>query len=314
MKKSALTMASLLLLTLLLSALLILPASAATVTETIYSSDTSSEAYKDFALPSNAGNIQVSVNTGSVLYHGRNANGTYRVRVGGGSVTAAQALTKDIDAEHVNTRTQTYNSSGVLISTAYSWGNSDNHPTVPYNVNGYTGTLTKWLFTQAPGNTYMDGSNKCVETIYTGYYKGQVTKQATVYSYTVTITHDTSGGNPTVPTPPPEVPPTPVSSETYTVETNEMIYVPVRAVNISSFTGRTFTVTYPVSKLTLIDAAYYTADGAAITVTSHNTTTGVITFTCAKAITANQTWTGVVVIMAFKAIANGDAAVSVGMS
>jgi len=302
---------------LLLFAILLpsLPASATTtqLQQTIYSSDVSNEAYKDFLLPGNAGNISVSVDTGFVLSHGWNANGTYRVRVGGGTNQTTNTLYRDIDVEHINIRTQTYNSSGVLISTTYSWDNSDNHPTVAYNQNGYTGTLTKWLFTTATGVTYQSGNNTCKETIYTGFYKGQVSKQSTVHSYTITITYDDSGTGPHTPTP--STPPTtPITSQEYIVTTGEAVYVPIRAVNVVDFTGKVFTVTYEPAKLTLADAQYYTAAGVAITVTSHNTTTGVITFTCDKSIPSGQTWTGVVVIMEFTAVASGTATVTVAVS
>jgi len=292
----------------------VLPAHAATVSATIYSSDTGDEAFKDFALPSNAGNIQISVNTGSVLQHGWNANGTYRVRVGGGSVTTTQILAKDVDVEKVNIRTQTLNSAGVLLSTTYSWDNSDNHPTIQYSQNGYTGTLAKWVFTTAAGITYQSGSNTCKETIYTGFYKGQVFKQATVYSYTITITYDTSGGGPVTPPPPTETPHIPVTQQTYTIVNGETLLVPVRAVNVSDFNGLTFTVTYETAKLQLDTLTYYTADGAAITLVSHNTGTGVITFSCDKAIPLGETWTGIVVVVAFTALANGDATVGVAVS
>jgi hypothetical protein len=308
-----------LLLTVLLAALLPTPpAQAATVTATLYSSDTSSEAFRDFALPSNAGNIQVSVNTGTVQSQSWNADGTYRVRVGGGSVTATETLHMDIDFEHLNIRTQTYNSSGALLSTTYSWDNHDNHPTVWYNQNGYVGTLHKWQFTEAAGITYQSGANTCKETIYTGYYKGQVSKQATVYVYSVTVTYNTSGGGGPITPPPPQPTPTvPVSSETYAVSNGETLYVPIRAVHADSFTGKTFTVTYSPAHMTFTgtqDSLFYIADGASIASLSHNAATGVITFTVSKPIPSGETWTGVVAIWGFTSKINGITAVGVSMN
>lgn len=316
MKKRAIITAITLLVT--LAALPPVSASALTTSGTVYSSETDDTAYKDFALPGDASNISVSVNTGSVLSHGRNANGTYRVTVGGGSVKTTTTLTKDADAEHLNVQNDTYNSSGVLAGTTYSWDNHYNHPTLAYNEGGYTGTLNKWKFTETPGRTYASGVNTCKETIYTGYYKGVVSKQANVYAYNITVTYTSGGGGETTPTPVPDPTPVQKPSETYTVAVGDTLYVPIRAVDTTTFAGRTFTITYPNSQLTftgfqsdsfIAQTAAGAVPGTDLTIASHNG--GTLKLTCSKTVPAGTAWTGTIAVLVFNVKSSGTVTVSV---
>jgi hypothetical protein len=285
-----------------------------TMSEIIYSSETSDEALKDFNLPGDAANIQVTVNNnGEVLSHGRNANGTYRVHVGKGNVTTIQTLYKDVDQEHKNIRTREFNAANQLIQGAvtYSWNNSDYNPTVAYNVNGYTGTLIKWMFTEATEVRYTADSKFYGDTVFTGFYKGTVSKQATVHEYTVTITYTSSNNGPVTPPPPAETPVVLTPSMTYTVETDDIIYVPVRVVNSSSIAEKSYTVHFCADELSLISTGpVYSAEGAALT-TTVSAAGNFVNVSGSMAIPGNHTWTGVLFVLAFLSLTTGIVTVSV---
>ncbi|MDR2903374.1 MAG: fibronectin type III domain-containing protein [Clostridiales bacterium] len=88
---------------------------------------------------------------------------------------------------------------------------------------------------------------------------------------------------------------------------------------ISDFTGKVFTVTYDPTKLTLTDFAAQTqtldttiaaVPETPVTVLSHDTTTGVITFKVNREIAAGQTWSGVLTALKFTAKATGNTVVN----
>jgi hypothetical protein len=87
---------------------------------------------------------------------------------------------------------------------------------------------------------------------------------------------------------------------------------------ISDFTGKSFSVTYDPTKLTLTDFAAQTqtldttiaaVPETPVTILSHDTTTGVITFKVNREIAAGQTWSGVLTALKFTAKATGNTTV-----
>lgn len=111
-------------------------------------------------------------------------------------------------ANYSNTCTKYYTKNGVLKETTYSWGGSDNHPTVDVTVNGYSGTLYRGTTTTTGPTTTTnpDGSYQIATTYtapysgtltrldwyddWTGYYSGNIYGSTTYYySYNVTINY-----------------------------------------------------------------------------------------------------------------------------
>lgn len=96
------------------------------------------------------------------------------------------------------------------------------------------------------------------------------------------------------------------------------------AVNLSGSHLRafahTYTLTYDAAKLTLTDFAAQTGKksiaagvvaGTQLTNVSHNTTTGVLTFTVQKTLSAGYAWSGVLTVLRFQAKATGTATLKI---
>lgn len=105
---------------------------------------------------------------------------------------------------------------------------------------------------------------------------------------------------------------------TFSVLAGEEYDIAFVAQNVQSFAGKTFTLTYDSSKLTVTDlcSLSYEAETTAgkleragITVTQLSP--GKIVFTVEKEIAAGQKWSGSVNVFSFKASSDGDAAVSI---
>ena len=84
---------------------------------------------------------------------------------------------------------------------------------------------------------------------------------------------------------------------------------------IETISGSTFKITYDPAKVTLVSFAAQTngvyvnvgaVPGTDLTIVSHNTTTGELTFTSSKAVVSGKTWTGAITMLKFKAKVTGD--------
>jgi len=225
-----------------------------TLTATVLAPQGSNIATQYFNIPATAINIVVSVNTGTVQSQGFDSSGKYAVTVNNGSVTVPFSHSKYVEREHTNTRTQTYTiSPKALTSTTYSWDGHDNHPHLTVNENGYTGNIPKWRVTEAQSTREYVGNFEKVYTVYTGHYRGEVTKSYNAYTYTITVTYDIPNG--TLPTPPQEPVRTEITQVSLNITNGQMVYVPIQAINLPGGT-ETFTsgqLNYDSTKLTLID-------------------------------------------------------------
>ena len=102
------------------------------------------------------------------------------------SSVAAFACTYEKEEIRGNIETITYYTNGT-VSTTYSWGNTNDHPSYTYSewFDGYahTGKLYKFAWSSDPSNTvhYTTGNiSKVVTTVYYGGYKGLISN---VYHY-----------------------------------------------------------------------------------------------------------------------------------
>ena len=102
------------------------------------------------------------------------------------------------------------------------------------------------------------------------------------------------------------------------ISQNNEYRITISAQNITSFTGKTVTVTYDPTKLQLLNAAEqvygaHTATGAipgtGLTITANSP--GALEFELSAAIQQGDAWAGVITIVKFKALANGTTVIKV---
>ena len=139
-----------------------------------------------------------------------------------------------------------------------------------------------------------------------------VTSQATAGSVNIIATYGSITGTATL-----YVANTITGSITLSAVSNNTYLVLLSANNISSFTGKTFTVTYNASALQVTDLCGFTnaketslgaISGTGITIT--NISAGEIDFTIDRTISTGKQWSGVLNIIEFQALATGNTVIS----
>jgi hypothetical protein len=103
-------------------------------------------------------------------------------------------------------------------------------------------------------------------------------------------------------------------------EAGKSYYLAVTAANVTSFSGKTFSVAYPDDALQMSDFAAQIQDTVTSAGAVPNTdltlvsdTDGTLTFTVNKTIASGKSWSGVLTVIKFTATESGDQEITVGV-